>query len=165
MTYCQFNEEELLEPLLPKKGFFVEIGCLADHKFSNTKWLHDKGWKGVWFDIDAREGVIGAKVTADNINNLLKENKVPKNLDLMSIDIDGNDYYVFEAMTHTPKVLIIEYNSHKEDGHMERNDDYEWKGGWAFGSSKKDMVGLAEKKGYKLVAENQSNLIFKWLNK
>lgn len=159
MKYCQFNEEELLEPLLPAKGYFVEIGCLPDHKFSNTKHLHDKGWKGVWIDKFGNEEIHEATVTADNINQVLKKLKVPKHIDLMSIDIDGNDYYVFEALTYKPKVLVIEYNRMMEDGKMERNDTYEWKGGWGFGSSKKEMLALAEKKGYYKYAENESNLI------
>lgn len=162
--YSQFNEEELLEPLLPKRGFFVEIGCLADFKFSNVKWLEDKGWKGLYFDINSHYGVIQQKITADNINKVLKKFKVPHNLELMSIDIDGCDYYVFEAMEWKPKILIIEYNRMKETGVMERDDDYVWKGGWAFGASKDAMVKLATLKGYELVAENESNLIFKCLN-
>lgn len=160
-TYCQFNEEELLKPLLPKKGFFVEIGCLKDHKFSNTKHLHDAGWQGIWFDMEDHEGIIQEKITADNINAVLKKYKVPKNLEFMSIDIDGCDYYVFEAMTYKPKVLCIEYNKNMAEGVMPRDDDYMWKGGWAFGASKKAMIELAERKGYVLKAENESNLIFK----
>ena len=162
--YSQFNEEELLEPLLPKLGFFVEIGCLKDHKFSNTKWLHEKGWKGLWFDMENHEGIIQKKITADNINEVLKEYKVPKDLELMSIDIDGCDYYVFEAMEWRPKILIIEYNKNMVEGVMARDDDYIWKGGWAFGASKDAMVKLATLKGYELVAENESNLIFKCQN-
>lgn len=162
--YSQFNEEELLEPLLPETGFFVEIGCLKDHKFSNTKWLYDKGWQGLWFDMEAHEGVIQRKITADNINDVLGEFNVPKNLELMSIDIDGCDYYVFEAMEWKPKILIIEYNKNMTSGVMERDDDYIWKGGWSFGASKDAMVELAERKGYSLVAQNESNLIFECLN-
>lgn len=160
MKYCQFNEEELLAPLIPEKGYFVEIGCLADHKFSNTKWLHDKGWNGIWIDKENHPGVIQATVTANNINDILSKQGVPKEFDLLSIDIDGNDYYLFEALTYKPKVIIIEYNVKKESGRMERNDSYEWKGGWAFGSSKEDMVNLANQKGYELAAFNDSNLIF-----
>lgn len=160
IRYCQFNEEELLNPLLLKKGYFVEIGCLADHKFSNTKHLHDKGWKGLWFDMEEHEGMIKEKITADNINDILKKYKVPKNLDFMSIDIDGCDYYVFEAMKWKPKILCIEYNKTMIDGVMPRDDDYVWKGGWRFGASEKAMVELAKKKGYRLVEKNESNLIF-----
>lgn len=162
--YSQFNEEELLEPLLPETGFFVEIGCLKDHKFSNTKWLHDKGWQGLWFDMEAHEGVIQRKITADNINDVLGEFNVPKNLELMSIDIDGCDYYVFEAMDWKPKILIIEYNKNMASGVMQRDDDYIWKGGWSFGASRDAMVELADRKGYSLVAQNESNLIFECLN-
>lgn len=155
--YCQFNEEELLDALqLPEKGFFVEIGCLKDHKFSNTKHLHDKGWNGVWIDKEPHEGMIQATVTADNINELLAPYKT---IDLLSLDIDGNDYYVFEAMQVQPKVVVIEYNKNMEHGVMPRNDAYEWKGGWGFGASKEALLDLAFKKGYRLEASNESNLI------
>lgn len=161
--YSQFNEEELLAPLLPEKGNAVEIGCLPEYKFSNIKWLEDNGWKCWYFDIEERDGVIQEKITADNINEVLAKYEIP-HLDLMSIDIDGCDYYVFEAMEWKPKILIIEYNKMMEHGVMERNDDYVWKGGWAFGASKETMIELAERKGYGLVASNESNLIFECLN-
>lgn len=165
IKYSQFNEEELLQPLLPATGFFVEIGCLDDHKFSNTKHLYDKGWEGLWIDMEKHDGVIQEKVTADNINQILEKYSVPHNLEFMSIDIDGCDYYVFEAMKWTPRVLLIEYNCKMEHGVMVRNDDYVWKGGWAFGASKEALVELAQIKGYTLAGENESNLIFIWQNK
>lgn len=157
MRYCQFNEEELLNPILPKTGFFVEIGCLKDHKFSNTRHLVDKGWEGIWVDKDAHEDVRQMLVTADNINELLPYSD--EEIDFLSLDIDGNDYWVFKAMRVRPRVVMVEFNPNMPYGVMARNDAYEWKGGNEWGASRAAMIALAEEKGYTLYAENQTNLV------
>lgn len=158
-SWCQFNEEELLRPLLPETGFFVEIGCLDDYRFSNCRHLEVKGWKGVYIDVVPRIGCYQARVTPDNVNEVLGRLGVPQEPEMMSIDIDGNDYYVFESLEFIPRVLVIEYNHRMEDGVMPRNDHYEWKGARNFGASRKSMLSLAERKAYSLAAENESNLI------
>ena len=51
-------------------------------------------------------------VIAENVNNILEKYNVPKEIDLLSIDIDFNDYWVWKAITVTkPRVVVIEYNS------------------------------------------------------
>ena len=51
-------------------------------------------------------------ITAENIEDLFRQGKVPEEFDLLCIDIDRNDYYVWEKITHyRPRVVVIEYNS------------------------------------------------------
>jgi len=48
----------------------------------------------------------------DNINTLLEENGVRRDVDLLSIDIDGNDYWIWQAIQVVqPRVIVIEYNA------------------------------------------------------
>ncbi|MEZ4355347.1 MAG: hypothetical protein R3F16_17025 [Myxococcota bacterium] len=50
-------------------------------------------------------------VDAENIEALLARYDVPLDFDLLSIDIDGNDYWVWRALeTHRPSVVLVEYN-------------------------------------------------------
>ena len=55
---------------------------------------------------------VSAFITRDNINALLSDNGIQEEIGLLSIDIDGNDYWVWEAITCiSPAIVIIEYNS------------------------------------------------------
>jgi hypothetical protein len=162
--YSQFEEEEILLKLIgelkPKSKTFVEFGCLPENRFSNTHLLKEQGWKGHYFDSGKQKGVIQEWITAENINDVFKKHKVPKTLTLLSIDVDGNDYHLFKALTTLPKILVIEYNYRKERGIQEYDPAYVWDGrSQQFGSSEKDMLELAESKGYTLYGKTIANLI------
>jgi len=163
--YSQFNEEEVLKEIFDKIGttdrFAVEIGCLPDYKFSNIKALVDEGWQGLFIDKEASGGVNAEFITAENINDIFQKYDLPQIFDLLSIDIDGNDFWVWKALIAAPRVVVIEYNRHKEG---EAVNDYDpnwiWKNNNNFGASKDALVKLATEKGYTLFAENESNLFF-----
>jgi hypothetical protein len=51
-------------------------------------------------------------ITRDNIEGIFNKNDVPENLDLLSVDIDGNDYWIWKAISnYKPRVVVVEYNS------------------------------------------------------
>ena len=84
--------------------------------------------------------------------------KLPRELDLLSIDIDGNDYFVWEAITAIePRVVVIEYNS-KFPPPMRWTIRYdpahEWDGSDQFGASLQSLADLGIRKGYRLVGCN-----------
>src|SRR5207247_8322866 len=55
--------------------------------------------------------VLHCNVTAENINSTLLQNGLRGDIDLLSIDIDGNDYWVWKAIDAiAPRVVVIEYN-------------------------------------------------------
>lgn len=161
MTYAQFNEEEVLEEIFNKIGttnkFFVEIGCHENGFLSNTFKLKEQGWIGHWFDMLAHPGVIQEKFTKDNINDILSKYNVPQNLDLLSIDVDGNDYWLFEALTFKPRVVIIEFNPRK-NGVVKYDEDKVWNNETDFGSGVDALIELADKKGYSVYTKNRTNL-------
>jgi hypothetical protein len=98
-------------------------------------------------------------VTPDNINRLL-----PTAFDLLSIDIDGQDYYVWEAIVVEPRIVVIEYNSRLADGKvMQRKDGYEHDSdpnNRKSGASAVALIDLGKRKGYKLADRNEHNLFF-----
>jgi hypothetical protein len=108
---------------------FVEFGASSGDE-NNTACLLRQGWGGLWMDADApaveavktktfrREvesgqlTVLETFITAENIEDLFRQGKVPEEFDLLSIDIDRNDYYIWEKITHyRPRVVIVEYNA------------------------------------------------------
>ena len=98
-------------------------------------------------------------VTRENVNDLLRTANVHADVDLMSIDIDGNDYWVWDAIDAiTPKVVIIE--THIEFGSRsivvpyDKTYVYPGKHPDYHGASPVAMNKLANKKGYRLVGSN-----------
>jgi len=95
------------------------------------------------------------KVTAENIQNLFEKYNVPKHFDLLSIDIDFNDYWVWKAITdYSPRVVVIEYNSSippNERRVVSYDPEAVWDGTNYFGASLLALRNLGLKKGYRLV--------------
>ena len=93
-------------------------------------------------------------ITAENINALFRKYGVPEAFDLLSIDIDGNDYWVWRAIAHRPRVVVIEYNAHpppQERKAIVYDPAFRWNGSDYFGASLRAMKELGDQKGYTLV--------------
>jgi len=95
------------------------------------------------------------KVTAENIQHLFQKYKVPKNFDLLSIDIDYNDYWVWNAIVdYFPRVVVIEYNSSippTESRVVPYDPNAKWDGTNYFGASLLALKNLGLRKGYTLI--------------
>ena len=101
---------------------FVEIG--AGVNGGNCGFLaKELGWTGLMIDIDPDRAarlqrrfapavaVAEARVTRENVNDLIAAHALAGDIDLLSIDIDGIDYWVWEQLTACrPRVVIVEYN-------------------------------------------------------
>jgi hypothetical protein len=107
-------------------------------------------------------------VTAENINSSIAENGFQEEIDLLSVDIDGYDFWIWRAITHVrPHVEIIE--THVEFG--ERNSvvpydpDYRYPGihPQYHGASPVAMIELGREKGYRLIGINPYGLNFIFL--
>ncbi|MDQ3979873.1 MAG: hypothetical protein M3314_10005 [Actinomycetota bacterium] len=149
--------------------FFVEFGIGRGGE-GNTIFLADVvGWAGVYLEAVAEDYAVlerkyrhnervttrHALVTPETIEPLLSDAGVPREFDLLSIDIDGNDYWVWEAITSfTPRVVLIEYNS-LLDPRSKLVQPYEIESRWDcsefYGSSLGALRSLAAVKGYFLV--------------
>ena len=94
----------------------------------------------------------------NNLDKILGSTVIPKNFDILSIDIDGCDFYIFESLiNYRPKIVCIEFN-HLIPNSVEfvQKKDFKIKQG----SSAKSLIKLAGKKDYKLVGSSFSNLFF-----
>jgi len=96
-----------------------------------------------------------ALITAENINKVFTLENFPKEFDLLSIDIDGNDYWVWKALEDfSPRVVVIEYNAifpPPIKWVMQYQPQGRWDGSSHFGASLKSFEILAAQKGYQLV--------------
>jgi hypothetical protein len=152
----QNGEDGIIECIFNQVGvtnkFFVEFGIHSG--IANTVFLRNKGWGGLWMDLKGGENIKKEKITAENINDLLDKYNVPNEFDLLSIDIDGNDYYVWKEIIRTPRVVVIEYNAHiptDQSKAIKYNPNHKWRHDDYFGASLLAMKNLGLKKGYTLI--------------
>ena len=99
-----------------------------------------------------------AMITASNIDSLLTTAGMSGSIDLLSLDIDSNDYHVWKAITVIqPRVVCIEYNAKFRppvEWIMPRDDAYVWNGTDRMGASLSAMTKLGAEKGYALVGRD-----------
>lgn len=181
--YSQVDEDGIIESIFKRIGAggktFIEIGC-GDGSENNTHALLLKGWKGVW--VDGNRGniekirkhvpvgnsflvLINQMITRGNVIDVLRQNigvvKEDISVDLLSVDIDGNDFYVLEAILKSskPRVVCVEYNA-KFPYPMEVMVTYSPLRGWDRddyqGASLACYTKVCEQHGYRLVTCNLS---------
>lgn len=176
--YSQGGEDGIIREIFNRIGdtnkTFVEFGS-ADGMENNTVHLLRQGWNGLWIDgdqklVDAARhyfadeiqlGKLNAMqsfITAENIESLFRQANVPPEFDLLSIDIDCNDYWIWRAIgTYRPRVVVIEYNAIFPAG-VEWVVKYDASAVWDqtshYGASLTSLELLGRQKGYRLVACN-----------
>ena len=162
-VYSQNGEDGIIERIFDIIGttnkYFVEFGT-QDAAQSNTRYLRDeKGWKGLLMDGEYENKEINLRkefVTAENVEKLFRKYKVPKEFDLLSIDIDGNDYWVWKAIkNYKPRVVVVEYNSKiskDKSRTIEYSKDFVWRGTDYMGASLLALSKLGKSKGYRLLS-------------
>jgi hypothetical protein len=95
------------------------------------------------------------RITAENIENLLQKYQVPEYFDLLSIDIDYNDFWVWKAISKFhPRVLVIEFNSSippTQSKVVPYDSDAQWDGTNYFGASLLALKNLSLEKNYTLL--------------
>jgi hypothetical protein len=168
--YSQAGESLILWDVFQKIGaknkFAVEFGASDGYWLSNIRTFLENGWSGLQMEgvSEPKNEVKSEFVTKDNINLLFKKYSVPENFDLLSIDIDGNDYWVWKNLEYNPSAVIIEYNSNFSKTvsvALEYDETHTFDGSYAYSASFKAYEKLAEKKGYYFYAEvRHTNLIF-----
>lgn len=139
--------------------YYVEFGA-EDGTECNTRYLREhSGWSGLLMDGGYENPAIGLRrefITAENIESTFAKYRVPKHFDLLSIDIDGNDYWVWNAITHyDPRVVVIEYNAclpYAPARTIPYNTAFQWDKTDYYGASLSAFVSLGIRKGYTLIA-------------
>lgn len=142
----------------------VEFGAADGRRKSNTSYFRDQGWTVHLFDVEPLDPVVQqADITAENINTIFETAGLPHAFDLLSIDIDGNDLWVWKALEFEPRVVVIEYNPRwgpSKSRTVPYDPDRRWDGTNYYGASALALRRLGVEKGYDLVASTRSNLIF-----
>ena len=129
-VFSQNGEDGILRELFLRLGyadpFSVEFGVGDGLECNTAMWLRQYGWHGLLLEGDTADcarikgnyrdypGVTAANemLTLDNIVEVFRSYHVPKEFDLLSIDVDGNDYWLWEALAaeFRPRVVVIEMN-------------------------------------------------------
>jgi len=182
-VYSQWGEDGIIQFLLRnidvKNHIFVEFG-VENYQESNTRFLiTHNNWSGLVID-GSSENIEYIKsdriywaynlkaecafITTENINNIFTKNGLSGEIGLLSIDIDGNDYWVWEAIECiNPAIVICEYNSlfgcHKkvtipyDENFVRQNAHFSC---IYYGASIAALEHLGKIKGYSLVGSNSA---------
>jgi len=176
-VFSQYDEDGIIQFLINhveiKNETFVEFG-VEHYEESNTRFLlMNDSWHGMV--IDGSEENIGyikndrvsrrfdlqaqcSFITKDNINELIRNSGFDEDLGLLSVDIDGNDYWVWDAINVVkPRIVVAEYNSvfgHDPVSTPYQADFQRTKAHFSnlyYGCSLSALAHLGKKKGYTLV--------------
>lgn len=176
-VYSQNDEDGIIAEIFRRIGDtdrrFVEFGVGIGLE-SNSHFLLHKGWSGLWIEAnsevckDIRTAFAGpleagqltllnAFVDKDNINDLIAvQGGISGSIDMLSIDIDGNDYWIWSVISSVQaRVVVIEYNAKFPPDFewvLSYNDKHNWQGGDEYGASLKALEVLGRRLGYRLVA-------------
>lgn len=181
-VYSQNDEDGILAEIFKRieltKGVFCEIG-VENGLECNSLFLIHQGWRGAWLEgnqnqkqaIESKfQSLLNTKrlalgigyITPKNINKTLDQiysalELDASDIDFLSIDIDGMDIYLLEALEYRPKVICIEYNAKFPPPLSKRpvfDENFQWQGTDYMGSSLTAINEVANSKGYSLVATN-----------
>jgi hypothetical protein len=173
-VFSQFGEdgvvEKIFETIAPGPKFAVEFGAHNGINNSNMRNLVvNHGWSSFQIEGDPQRAkklaknyakfpttkTLEAWVWPGNIEILFEENGVPKDLDLLVIDIDSNDYYVWRAIRDfRPKVVMIECNIFFPPPELMVIDYHPMNyidNSIYMSASIQSLYNLAKKKGYELI--------------
>ena len=183
--FSQWGEDGIIDwlvennPGIPQT--FIEFG-VEDYTESNTRFLlQSRNWSGLVID-GSEENILNiqkqgiywrhnltakhAFIDCENINSLINESGYQGEIGLLSIDIDGNDYWVWDSINSiSPAIVVCEYNAlfgdiysfttpyrpdfHRTSAH--HSNLY-------FGASIQAMISLGKQKGYTFIGTNSTGV-------
>jgi hypothetical protein len=187
-VFSQFEEDGKILFILACIGMksytFVEIGSDDGLNSNCANLAFNWGYHGLFIDANAKAIERGryfydryphpfmhepvfyeGKVTRENINDIFRANNMRGDIDVLSIDIDGNDYWIWDAIdVISPRIVIIETHIiyGMDDKVVPYDPHYAFPGKHPqyHGASPVAMVKLGRKKGYRLVGANQLGFNF-----
>lgn len=180
-VHSQWGEDGIIQYLINKISIpnkvFIEFG-VQNYREANTRFLLiNNNWDGLIIEMSARDveyikndeiyykynlTVDNSFITKDNINEIFKKNNIVGDVGLLSIDIDGNDYWVWDSINViNPRIVICEYNNvlpndteytiPYSENFYRTNVHYS---NLYYGATLKAFYNLALKKGYVFVGTN-----------
>ena len=182
-VFSQYGDDGIIQYLIhhtrPEHEAFIEFGA-GDYSEANTRFLLlNNNWRGLIIDGNQRAmqalkreeiywrydlTTVGAFITRENINQLFEENGFSGEIGILSIDVDGNDYWIWEGINCVnPAIVVVEYNSvfgakHSisipYDPSFIRTRAHFSNLFW--GASLKALCTLADRKGYAFIGSNSA---------
>jgi hypothetical protein len=177
----QYGEDGIIDKILDligrREAWCVEFGAWDGKYLSNT-WdlINTKGWCGVLIEGDqARHAALSdlhkgrtGEVFVEHafvgwegetsLDSILGRTPIPHDFDVLSVDIDGNDWHVWNALAnYRPRLVVIEFNpSASNELYFVQDADPSLNQG----ASLLAFIDLAKRKGYELVATTYANAFF-----
>lgn len=186
MNYAQTGEDaiilELLERIATERSHFVDVGANGK-KGSNTYALAERGWTGIGIEADLQNArglrrdyasidpdlrrliPICHRVTCEpgcTLADLVAASGLG-DPSVLSIDVDGLDFFIWRSYGGRPEIVVIERNPAvcpTEKWVQSYDPMYSWDGSGYYGASAQSLVDLARAKGYVLHAAPGVNLVF-----
>ena len=176
----QFGEDGIIDHIIkviePSSKYCVKFGAWDGKLYSNCcNLLMNHGWRGLMIEANSEKFSALAEtfsgnqnVTplnrfvdfegADKLDNILREVSAPESFGLLSIDIDGNDYHVWESLKeYAPEVVVIEFNPTVPNDVIFIQDKSFYVN---HGCSLMALILLGKQKGYELVVCTTINAFF-----
>jgi hypothetical protein len=184
-VYSQWGEDGIIQHLLRhveiERRIFVEFG-VESYSEANTRFLLvNNNWAGLVIDGSALHiesiktspiywrynlKAMCSFITVRNVNELFQGNGITGDIGLLSIDIDGNDYWIWNHIsTISPRIVIVEYNSRLgvvksitvpyDENFVRGNAHYSM---IYYGASLRALVNLGRRKGYAFVGCNSNGV-------
>jgi len=175
-VHSQYDEDGIISEIFRRIGTTnrqcIEFGA-GNGTENCTGFLLMQGWKGLWIDggdaflptlnvawkPELERGQLVARrefITVDTIDTIIRDAGFSGEIDLLAVDLDGNDYHFLENISAVaPRVICAEYNANippHVDWKMARRDDYVWEGlDDRTGASLKALEIMLGRRGYALV--------------
>ena len=182
-VHSQADEDGFIHEIYRRIGYrdkiFIEIG-VSNGLECNTLFLLRQGWRGVWVDSDPdycmeirtrfnkelNSGDLVLKeifINLENTRSVFDESFDTQIIDLLSIDVDSNDYYLCQSLLKLcrPRVVVLEYNATFPppiEWEVEYFVDRRWNGTDHYGASLKSYELMMRRSGYLLVGCNMSGV-------
>lgn len=170
-VFSQFGEDGLIEAALARFGitnkWCFEVGAHNGEWYSNTKVLRDQGWSALL--IECEENAFGQlvrfsndrvfcvreKIGIDSLDRLLSDAAAPADVDFGVIDIDGQDYWVWDGLRRfAPRLMLVEFSRASEEDIPPLGDT------GIRQATLNPILKLGESKGYVALCKTFVNVLF-----
>ena len=179
--FSQFGDDGIIQYLINNINFlnkkFIEFG-VENYEEANTRLLLEKdNWSGLIID-SGKDNIAYIKkqdfywkyklsvecnlITTKNINSIIKNNGFSGDLGVLSIDIDGNDYWIWKEINNvSAAIVVIEYNARFGENlsvtiPYQEKFKRQSKNNLYYGASLKALFKLAKEKRYSLICTNKN---------
>jgi hypothetical protein len=173
--YSQFGEDGFVDAALEHIGetnrWCFEVGANDGRYFSNTLRLREQGWSAILIEAEAvhyeklkefrsdKVWTVHEKIDSESLDRILLDCGCPQDLDFGVIDVDGQDYWIWDGLTRfAPRLILIEFEP--DELGSTRDSNYIPPVGGSGQAKLSPIMMLAEAKGYEPLAKTYVNALF-----